>query len=143
VVDLTSPHMEKHHATTLTVLGELGVDRKTIVTVFNKVDGATEEMRARAHHLAADGLFVSALTGEGLPALEQRFAELIADAFRPTELLIPHSRYDVVAKLHSLGHIQSEEQRDDGVLIHGRFPASQKAIFAPFVVPSPAVRGGG
>ncbi|HEU5078050.1 MAG TPA: GTPase HflX [Opitutaceae bacterium] len=136
VVDVTSPHMEKHHATTLAVLGELGVDKKTIVTVFNKVDAATEEMRARARHLAPDALFVSALTGGGIAGLEQRFAELIADAFGSTELLIPHARYDVIAKLHSLGHIQSEEQRDDGVLIHGRFPASQKAVFGPFVVKS-------
>jgi GTP-binding protein HflX len=40
----------------------------------------------------------------------------------------------VIAKLHALGHVQNEEQRDDGILIQGRFPASQAALFAPFVV---------
>jgi GTP-binding protein HflX len=90
-------------------------------------------MKARARRLVSDGLFVSALTGEGLNGLDQRCAELIADALGNTELLIPHSRYDVIAKLHSIGHVQSEEQRDDGVLIHGRFPSSQNALFGPFV----------
>ena len=47
---------------------------------------------------------------------------------------MPHSRYDVIAKLHALGHVQSEEQRDDGVLIHGRFPAAQSGLFSAFVV---------
>lgn len=133
VLDITNPNFEKHHETTLNVLTELGAEKKTIVTVFNKVDTATDEMRTRALRLARDGLFVSALTGDGIDLIEQRCAELIADAYGTTELLIPHARYDIVAKLHQLGHIQSEEQRDDGVLIHGRFPLAQAAIFAPFV----------
>jgi len=133
VLDVTNPNFEKHHETTLSVLSELGADKKTIVTVFNKVDTANDEMRARALRLTRDGLFVSALTGEGIGLIEQRCAELIADTYGTTELLIPHARYDIVAKLHQLGHIQSEEQRDDGVLIHGRFPLAQAALFAPFV----------
>ena len=46
---------------------------------------------------------------------------------------MPHSRYDIVAKLHAVGHVQSEEQLDEGVLIQGRFPTSQAALFQPFV----------
>ncbi len=134
VVDVTNPDFEKHHATTLSVLEELGATDRTIVTVFNKNDGATDDMRRRARHLVSDGLFVSARSGENLGALQDRCIELIADQFGATELFIPHSRYDVIAKLHSLGHVQSEEQEDDGVRIHGRFPPSQKALFAPFEV---------
>jgi GTP-binding protein HflX len=51
-----------------------------------------------------------------------------------TTLLIPHDRYEIVARLHQVGHVQHEEQRDDGVFIQGRFPPSQSAVFAPFVV---------
>ena len=134
VIDVTSPNFTHHHATTLSVLGELGATGQTIVTVFNKVDAADDTMRAHARHLDADGFFVSAHTGEGIDALLGRFAELIAHEFGSVELFVPHSRYDVIAKLHALGHVQSEEQRDDGVLIHGRFPVSQAALFAPFVV---------
>jgi GTP-binding protein HflX len=134
VLDVTNPNFEHHHATTLSVLTELGANNKTIVTVFNKVDAADDAMRAHARHLAPDGLFVSAITGEGIDTLMGRCAELIADEFGATDLFIPHSRYDVIAKLHALGHVQNEEQRDDGVYIQGRFPASQSALFAPFVV---------
>src|SRR5471032_3342958 len=41
VVDVTNPNFEQHHATTLSVLEELGAGDQTIVTVFNKVDIAT------------------------------------------------------------------------------------------------------
>jgi GTP-binding protein HflX len=134
VIDVTNPDFEKHHATTLSVLGELGAADQTIVTVFNKNDATTDALRQRAHQLVPDAIFVSARTGENLDALQDRCIEQIAHQFGATELFIPHSRYDVVAKLHAFGHVQSEEQEDEGVRIHGRFPATQKALFAPFEV---------
>lgn len=134
VLDVTNPNVEHHHATTLSVLGELGAADKTIVTVFNKIDAATPAMRQRARRLVADGLFVSAQTGEGLDTLDSRCLELIAETHAATELVVPHTRYDVIARLHEVGHIQTEEQRDDGVHLFGRFPPAQAAFFAPFVV---------
>jgi GTP-binding protein HflX len=134
VIDVTNPDFEKHHATTLSVLEELGAADQTIITVFNKNDTATDALRQRARQLVPDAIFVSAYTGDNLDALQDRCIEQIAHQFGATELFIPHTRYDVVAKLHALGHVQSEEQEDDGVRIHGRFPPTQKALFAPFEV---------
>jgi GTP-binding protein HflX len=134
VIDVANPNFEHHHATTLAVLAELGAGEQTIVTVFNKVDAATPAMIARARRLVPDALFVSALTREGLDALESRCLELIAEAHSATELIVPHSRYDVIARLHSVGHVQSEDQIDEGVRLVGRFPPTQAAFFAPFVV---------
>src|SRR5581483_8690025 len=134
VLDVANPNFEHHHATTLAVLAELGAADKTIVTVFNKIDAAAPALIQRAKRLVPDGLFVSARGGAGLDTLEARCIELIADTLSGTNLLVPHERYDVVARLHAVGHVQSEEQRDDGVFLRGRFPATQAAFFAPFVV---------
>lgn len=134
VLDITNPNVAQHHATTLAVLKELGADDKRMITVFNKVDAADASAIQRARHLAPDAFFLSARTGEGLSHLIDRCVELIADTLSTTTLLIPHGRYDVVARLHQVGHVQHEEQRDDGVYIQGRFPASQSAIFTPFVI---------
>jgi GTP-binding protein HflX len=134
VLDVTNPNVEKHHATTLSVLGELGAATKTILTVFNKIDAADEAMLQRARHLAPDALFVSARTKAGLELLDHRCLELVADAFGTTELLIPHARYDVIARLHELGDIQEQEQVDGAVRIKGRFPPTQAGFFGPFVV---------
>ncbi|MEI7552694.1 MAG: GTPase HflX [Verrucomicrobiota bacterium] len=134
VVDVTNPNCDKHHATTLSVLRELGAVDKTILTVFNKVDAATPADLQRAHQLVPDALYLSAHTGQGLPTLETRLVELIADAFATSELLVPHDRYDVVARLHTLGHIQEQEHRENGIYLRGRFPPSQQGFFAPFVL---------
>lgn len=134
VLDLTNPNFAKHHATTLAVLDELGAAGKTILTVFNKDDAATDALRSQARGLAPDALFVSAKTGAGLPALEDHCVELIANTLASTELLVPHERYDVIARLHSLGDVQEQEHRDDGVYLRGRFPATQAGLFGPFVL---------
>ena len=134
VLDVTTPNLAAHHATTLAVLKELGAEGKRILTVFNKVDAATEGQLNTARQLEPAGIFVSAHTGQGLESLVDHCLELIADAFGSMELVIPHSRYDLIAKLHTIGHVQNEEQEDDGVRLHVRIPPSQMAPFAPFIV---------
>jgi GTP-binding protein HflX len=134
VLDVTNPNFEKHHATTLSVLGELGAADKTTITIFNKIDAATPADLQRARQLVPDAIFVSAHTRAGMEQLEARCLELIADEFGATELLVPHDRYDVVARIHSLGHVQEQEHRDDGIFIRGRFPPAQTGYFEPFMI---------
>ncbi|HYP17326.1 MAG TPA: GTPase HflX [Opitutus sp.] len=134
VLDVANPNFEKHHTTTLSVLEELGAADKRILTVFNKVDIADPALLTRARHLVPEALFISAHTRAGLDVLETRCVELIADSFGATELLVPHDRYDVIARLHEFGDIQEQEQLDGAVRIKGRFPPAQAGFFAPFVV---------
>ncbi|MEO6567650.1 MAG: GTPase HflX [Opitutaceae bacterium] len=134
VLDVTNPNVAQHHATTMAVLAELGAAEKTIVTVFNKVDIADEAMIRLARQLVPDALFVSAHTRKGLDQLEARCIELIAHTLGSTELLVPHDRYDVIARLHSLGHIHEQEHEDAGVRVKARVPPAQAAFFKPFVV---------
>jgi len=133
VLDVANPNVAKHHATTLEVLGELGADDKRIITVFNKVDIATPEQISEARRMAPDALFVSAHARTGLAELQDHFIELISSEFELTEMLIPHHRHDVLARLHEVGHIHDQEFVDEGVLVHGRFPATQAGFFAEFV----------
>lgn len=134
VIDVSNPDFEKHHATTLSVLDELGAADKTIITVFNKTDLADDTARAHARALVPDACLVSAETGENIDILLARCAGLIADQYAPAKLFIPHSRYDLVAKLHKLGHVQHEEQFDGGVYLEGRIPPSQSAIYESYKV---------
>jgi GTP-binding protein HflX len=135
VLDVTAANVAAHHATTLGVLAELGADSKRMLTVFNKVDAATEAQIVRARALAPDAIFLSARSGEGLPGLVDQCLELIADAFGQMKLLIPHARYDLIARAHQIGHVQAEEQRDEGVLLQVRIPPNQQAAFLCFAVP--------
>lgn len=134
VLDVTAESVAEHRATTLDVLKELGADERPRLTVFNKTDLATAEQLHRARLLDRDAIFLSAKTGEGLADLEARCTELIRDTFGSATLLVPHARYDVIARMHEVGHVQEEENVDEGVRLVGRFPPSQRAFFEPFVV---------
>jgi len=140
VIDITSPHFEKHRETTLSVLAELGAGDCPVVNVFNKVDLANAAEIRAARQAVPDALLVSARTGAGIPALEERCREMIADSFGTVRLLVPHDRYDIVARLHSLGNVQEQKHSEEGVLVTGRFPASQNGALAPFILKDPKER---
>jgi len=137
VLDLTSPHLEAHRATTLAVLGELGAAERPTITVLNKADLASRDVRRRALQLVPDAVVVSARTGQGLDTLIAHCLELISREFDTQELLVPPDRYDVIARLHQFGHIHHQEHRDDGIHIQGRFPASLSGFFRPFLTNRP------
>lgn len=123
VIDASSPEAEAHYKTTMGVLKELGAETKRIITVFNKIDKGIDGIReAELRHDHKGALFISAHTGEGCDILLDKCEEMIRDAFTPMELLIPHSRYDLIHKLHEAGAVTREEAEDEGVRIHGNIP---------------------
>jgi GTP-binding protein HflX len=141
VVDVTSPHFEKQRETTLSVLAELGAGDRPVLNVLNKVDLADEAEIRAARQAVPDALFVSARTGKGIAALMDRCREMVAHSLGTVQLLIPLDRYDLVARLHELGHVQAQEHREDGVLVTGRFPPSQAGALEPYVVKIPGAAG--
>ena len=139
VLDVANPNVGHHFATTMEVLGELGAADKPTITVFNKVDAADAKTLAliRAQH--PDALFLSVHTGQGMDKLLARCEELAVDDNESFELLIPHNRYDVVAKLHGAGQVRKQESIAEGVRITGRFPRKLASVYTPFIflVPAP------
>ncbi|MEN9661187.1 MAG: hypothetical protein RL324_136 [Verrucomicrobiota bacterium] len=134
VLDISNPNVAQHHATTLAVLEELGATDITIITVFNKADLADVVTKRMAQHMVPDSILVSAKTGAGLKELANCCLGLIADQFDSTLLLVPHDRYDVIARLHESGNILSQEHEEGGVRIEARIPPIQAGFFAPFAV---------
>ena len=66
VLDASDPEVYTFHATTMSVLHELGADEKPILTVLNKVDRlAGHEVILPLKRHFPDALLISAKTGEG------------------------------------------------------------------------------
>ncbi len=133
VLDATNPNVEHHFATTLDVMRELGADQKPVITVFNKIDAADEFTLARLRAQHPEALFISVHTGAGLDRLLRRCEELALDDQVAAELLIPHSRYDLIARLRTVGRVHTQVTHDDGVHLTGRFPLKFSSLFTPFV----------
>jgi len=137
VLDINSPEIEAHAETTLSVLRGLGADEKNIITVFNKVDDLwDEDTRLSLSFRYPDAYFVSAHTGEGIQALLERMEAIVESDFSQLRLLIPHDRYDLVARLHREGGVRKEEARDNGTYIVGSVPERMLTTLQPYQLAS-------
>ena len=91
VVDASNPNHPEQIAEVLRVLHDIGAAQVPQLLVFNKLDAIDVERRPQRlrDHMDLEGdsvtrVFVSALTGQGLPELRQALAEVLARD-RPAE----------------------------------------------------------
>lgn len=135
VVDASSAEAMSHLETTLGVLRELGADQKNILTVFNKMDLVADTSQlAHLRHQFPQALFVSVQTGSGLDELLHRLQEMARPDTVHLTLRLPHTRYDLVAQMHKLGHVFSEHFTEHGIEAEARLPLRHAAAFQQFAV---------
>lgn len=135
VLDVNSPEVDAHAETTLKVLNELGAKDKKIITVFNKIDLLWDEStREDLAMRYPEAIFISAHTGEGLDVLQDKMEAIIEADFEQLRLLIPHERYDLVARLHREGGVRKEEARDEGFYLVGSVPDRMMSVLEPYIV---------
>ncbi len=134
VIDASNRDHQEHRLTTLKVLKELGAEQKRIIEVYNKIDLLEDPVSLKGFlDRNPEAIGISAATGAGLDKLRARIAEMLEAAYAPVELIIPHSRYDMVALIHREGVVKEERQEDTGVYILGQVPGRMANQFAPFL----------
>lgn len=134
VIDASQPDIFEIHKTTMDVLEELGASEKEIVIVLNKVDLLQDESQVQALRLHfPDACFMSVHSGEGI----HNFLDVLSDILsRTTSILdyaIPHSRGDLVAKLHEEANVLSLEYLDDHIAITASIPLRMRGAFDDFI----------
>jgi GTP-binding protein HflX len=100
--------------------------------VFNKVDAAGPERLLQLRSLVPDGLFVSARTGAGIEQLRDVIEQGLPRPAETVRALIPYSRGDLVARVHSDGEVLSENHTGEGTLIDARVRSDLAAALAVF-----------
>jgi GTP-binding protein HflX len=137
VIDASSPHADAQVAEVESVLRELDAAAIPRIDVLNKVD------RVGASALAADlaqpgegvcaRVRISALTGEGLPALRDAIAEALSrdhDAVRDVHLSVADGR--LRARLYAEGVVLGERiERDGSQTLTVRLPPGLQHLLQP------------
>ncbi len=139
VVDASVPEEELVAMTRAVedVLVEIGADAVAQILVLAKADRIDDERRTELERRHPDAVLLSAVTGEGLEALEQRIEEEFARTLQDVELLIPYDAGARLAELHAVAGDLEREDTPDGVRVMARLPAAVAARYQEFALSRP------
>lgn len=136
VLDISSPFVEDHWETTMSVLRELGADDKKMVLVFNKIDLQTDPLvYARINGLFPRRVMISTVTGEGLDSLCASLQQMVETHSRIIRVKLPPARYDLVAFAHANGMVLESACDDLGdTTITMNLDGSLRQRYEPFMI---------
>ena len=121
VVDSSNIQMDKQMHTVYSTLSELGVEGKTIITVFNKVDKNTEKPILKDFK-ADHTVMASMKTGEGV----KEMLDVLEGVLREKKVLITE-KFDFkdagkIQLIRKYGELLKEEYLEDGIYVEGFVP---------------------
>ncbi len=135
VRDISHPFTEAQRADVEAVLKELGVDPAapdtSMMEVWNKIDRLDDGARAELEHAARRtehaAALVSAVTGDGLPALLAEIDSRLGHADQELTLLVPPQHGWLVSWLHDNTDVLQRTTDDDGnTRCHLRIDATKR-----------------
>jgi GTP-binding protein HflX len=133
VVDASDEDPEAQIRAVREVLADIDALNVPEQIVFNKVDASDADTQMRLRSLVPDALFVSARTGLGVVELARLIDSRLPRPDRSVTALIPYTRGDLVARIHSDGEVLSEDHTGDGTLISARVRSDLAAALENFV----------
>jgi GTPase len=111
VINAAHTQVEEQRMVGREVLEELGIDKKNVVEVYNKIDSLESDVALEPYD--GDSCWVSGLTGRGIDKLIAivRTRELASG--ETVDLEIPLDESKLVAKLHAVGDVKESSQEED------------------------------
>jgi GTP-binding protein HflX len=133
VRDISHAETAEQAADVDAILAELGVSKDVpLFEVWNKIDLLPQEARAAVETEAARKdtvVAISALTGDGIPALLDRVSGVLEEEKVERALVVPFAEGRKRAWLHGEGVVLREVQGEDGFRVTVRWTARQEKRF--------------
>lgn len=135
LLDASHPRVLEFYGTTMKVLTDLGADHKKTITVFNKIDQVEDPItRAMLRNAYPEALFVSVHSGEGLDVLVEHLGNLVGESNQELELLLPHSRPELLARLHREGVVHETAYEEECSRVRATLPERLRVSLSEFIV---------
>ena len=134
VVDISSPHAGEQIEAVNQVLDELGVADKPMLMVFNKIDRVTSPGLAKRYTTEYENsIVVSAKTGEGFDVFMAELGKQLRPVRQMVELSIPHSKSNVIARLHEVGQVLERNYDGAEAVFKALIPPNHLTHFESFI----------
>jgi GTP-binding protein HflX len=139
VLDAADSDIDRHYETTLSVLRELGADKKPMITVLNKIDclkkpehlGLLEFLKKRY----SESIPVSALDRSGLEELIERIEQTISGSI--LRFHFPSERPDLAAMVHRNAQVLSENYEGTYIELEARVDGPLAERLQGYIVATP------
>ncbi len=124
VVDASNPEYDFQMEVVYETLKELGIEKKPVITVFNKIDQVSNENdRAALKDLRSDDfVLISAREGTGFGCLLEKIEKLLNEGFVRIERVIPYAEAGQIQKIRQYGRLEREEYREEGIYVEAEIP---------------------
>jgi GTP-binding protein HflX len=138
LLDASQPEVIEFFNTTMTVLAELGADKRPMIVVFNKIDKVEDPagLAALRRHFP-EAIFLSVHTGQGMEMLIERMGEMVAAGVTTREYRIPQRESGLIARIHREGRILETRYEGDDVCLLATVPKRLEESCAPYALASP------
>jgi len=133
IVDCGDERLEYYREQVNDVLQQIGADSIPQILVLNKSDKVEPIYLSFLARRYPDAISISALNGDNVSALLE-LAEKTIFKTVGLQLKIPYDKTVIVAKLHEIAQIRSEEYRDDAVYLEVVISDEDKHLISNYIV---------
>ena len=132
VVDGAHPDPEGQLAAVRAVFADIDAAKVPEVVVVNKSDLADPLVLSRLQRREKHVVFVSALTGEGLPQLLDLLEREVPHPSTLVSVVLPYVQGSLVSRIHSEGEVLTERHEEDGTHLEARVGPGLASELASF-----------
>ena len=132
LVDSADDRLEYYIAQVNDVLTQLGADAIPQLLVLNKSDTLDPIYGSFLARRYPDAISISALTGQNVGLLLEKSEQALFQTMR-FKLRVPYDQTALVAKLHELGQVFSEEYRDDAAYLEVSLTEADKHLITDYI----------
>jgi len=118
VLDVSHPRVYEHSQAVFEVLKQLAADNKNIITALNKIDLLDDQAwLAKLKKDFINPVAISAKSGSNLDVLLQAVEKNFVGRMVQLEVMVPHSRMDIVNLFYREGKVEKAEYLQKGVRV--------------------------
>jgi GTP-binding protein HflX len=125
---------ERQIAAVTTVLRDLELIEKPMVLALNKIDLLADVEIDKLRGVFPDAAFISAQAGRGIDELLSAIESELTKLRVEVEVLIPFDRGEMVARVHEIGEVLTEDYAEAGTRMVVRIPREVMSEFDDFVL---------
>jgi len=123
VLDVSHPRVYEHNQAVFAVLKELQADHKPMITALNKIDLLDDKIwLERLKEDFVNPVAISARLGQNLGFLSEEIQKNFSSKMTYLELMVPHSRMDLVDLFYREGKVEEIKYLQKGIKIKLSLP---------------------